>query len=70
MEGKYRPNQLGPRKWEELGKTVGIMLRMYESIFSTGKCVVLVSVFCLSKGITALLNFGVYADALTKKCRY
>ena len=37
---------------------------MCEPIFSTGKCVVLDSVFCVSKGITALLEFGVYAAAL------
>ena len=62
--------QLGKKKWEKLGKTVGLMLRMYEPIFSTGKCVVLESGFCVSKGITALLEFGVYAAALIKKRKY
>ena len=46
------------------------MLRMCEPIFSTGNCVVLDSGFCVSKGITALLEFGVYAAALTKKQKY
>ena len=46
------------------------MLRMCEPIFSTGKCVVLDSGFCVSKGITALLEFGVYAAALIKKWKY
>ena len=41
MEGKDRPTELGKKKWEELGKTVGLMLQMCESIFSTSKCVVL-----------------------------
>ena len=59
MEGKDRPTELGKKKWEDLGKTVGLMLRMCEPIFSTGKCVVLDSGFCVSKGITALLEFGV-----------
>ena len=36
------------------------MLQMCESILSTGKCVVLDSGFCVSKGITALSEFGVY----------
>ena len=45
MEGKDRPTELGKKKWEELGKTVGLMLRMCEHIFSTGKCVVLDSGF-------------------------
>ena len=46
------------------------MLRVCEPIFSTGKCVVLDSGFCVSKGITALLEFGVYAAALIKKQKY
>ena len=50
-----------------MGKTVGLMLQMCEPVFSTGKCVVIDSGFCVSKGITALLGFGVYAAALIKK---
>ena len=46
------------------------MLRMCEPIFSTGKCAVLDSGFCVSKGITALLEVGVYAAALIKKRNY
>ena len=45
MEGKDRPTELGKKKWEDLGKTVGLMLRICEPIFSTGKCVVLDSGF-------------------------
>ena len=30
VEGKERPTELGEKKWEELGKTVGLMLRMCE----------------------------------------
>ena len=70
MEGKDRPTELGNKKWEELGKTVGLMLRMCEPICSTGKCVVLDIGFCVSKGITALLEVGVYAAALIKKRKY
>ena len=70
VEGKDRPTQIVPEKWEELGKTVGLMLLMCEPIFSTGKCVFFNSGFCVSNGITALLEFGVYAAALVKKCKY
>ena len=70
VEGKDRPTELGKKKWEELGKTVGLMLRMCEPIFSTGKCVLLDSGFCVSKGITALLEVGVYAAALIKNRKY
>ena len=59
VEGKDRPTETGKKKWEDLEKTVGLMLRMYEPMFSTSKCVVLDSGFCVSKGITALLEFGV-----------
>ena len=67
MEVKDKPTQLNKNKWEELGKTVGLILLMCEPIFSTGKCVLLDSGFCVSKGITALLDFGVYYAALVKK---
>ena len=53
-----------------MGKTVGLMLQICEPIFSTGKFVVLDSGFCVSKGITALLEVGVYAAALIKKRKY
>ena len=68
--GKSRPTELGKKKWEDMGKTVGLMLQMCEPIFSTVKCVVIDSGFCVSKGITALLEVGVYAAALIKKRKY
>ena len=64
------PTQLSKKKWEELGNSVDLMLRMCKPIFSTGKCVVLDSGFCVSKGITALLEFGVYAAALINNQKY
>ena len=70
MEVKDRPTELGKKKWEDLGKTVGLMLKICDPIFSTGKCVVLDRGFCVSKGITALLEFVVYAAALIKKRKY
>ena len=70
MEGKNRPDRLGKKKWKDLGKTVCLMLQMFEPIFSTGKFVVLDSGFCVSKGITYLLEFGFYAAALIKKRKY
>ena len=70
VEGKYRPTELGKNKWEELGKTVGLMLRICEPAFSSGKCVVIDSGFFVSKGITDLLEVGVYAAALIKKRKY
>ena len=59
LEVKDRQNQLSPKKWEELGKNVGLMLQICGPIFSTVKCVVLDSGFFVSKGLTALLEIGV-----------
>ena len=46
------------------------MLQICEPIFSTGKCAVLDSGFCVSKKITAFLEFSVYDAALIKKRKY
>ena len=43
---------------------------MCEPIFSTGDFVVLDSGFCVSKGITALLDFGFCTAGLIKKRKY
>ena len=43
---------------------------MCETIFSTSKCVVLDSGFCVSKGITDLLEFDIYDPALIKERKY
>ena len=53
------------------GKCWGRLLAScYEPIFSTGKCDVLYSGFCVSKIITSLLGFGVYSAVLIKKRKY
>ena len=70
VEFKDITTQLGPKKWEDLGKTVGLMLRMREPILSTCKCVVVGSGFFVSKVVTSLLEFGVYAAVLAKKRKY
>ena len=53
MEDKDRPTQLSDKKRSELGSTVGIMLKICEQMFGTGKAVVIDSGFCVVKGITA-----------------
>ena len=47
MEGKDRPKQLGQKVNYELGKTVGLMLRMCIPIFVSREAVVLDSVICV-----------------------
>jgi hypothetical protein len=70
VEGKDRPQQRGPKEYNELGKTVGLMLRMCKPIFGAGKAVVFDSGFCVAKGIVELAARGVYGGALIKKRRY
>ena len=50
IEGKDRPSQRGAKQHQELGKAVGMMLRMFKPIFGSGKAVVFDSLFCVSKG--------------------
>ena len=54
----------------EIGKTIGIIIWMYEILFSTGKYVVMDSSFCVANKILALMLKVVYSRALIKKCRY
>jgi hypothetical protein len=71
VEGKDRPPELGqPEHNTSLGKTVGLMLRMCQSIYHSGKLVILDSGFCVLKGIIELKKVGVFASALIKKRRY
>ena len=70
VEGKYCPSQRGAKKHQELGKTVGLILRMCKHIFGSGKAVVFDSGVCVAKGIVELEYRGVYGGVLTKKRRY
>ena len=71
VEGKDRPSELGQPEFESLGgKTVGLLLRMLKSYFSTGRYVILDSGFCVLKALIELKKKGVYACALIKKRRY
>ena len=70
VEGKDRPRQLGKKQFAELGKTVGLMLRMSRPLWGTGKVVVMDSGFCVAKGLCEMYHKGVYGHALIKKRRY
>lgn len=70
VEGKDAPRERPKPPYENLGKTVGLLLRMLTPIYHTGKVVVLDSGFCVVKGIVELLKQGVFAAALIKKRRY
>ena len=51
VEGTDRPKELGQKKYSKLGRTVGMVLRMCETLYVTRKAVVMDSGFCVSRGI-------------------
>ena len=69
VEGKDSPSEIIP-KYNNQGKTVGLLLRVLEPIFTGGNVVILDSGFCVLKGIVELKKHGVYASALIKKRKY
>ena len=69
VEGKDSPSEIIP-KYNNQGKTVGLLLRVLEPIFTRGNVVILDSGFCVLKGIVELKKRGVYASALIKKRKY
>lgn len=69
VEGKDHPKEL-PEKFSEYGKTVGLLLRMLENYFGSGRYVVLDSGFCVLQGLKWLRKKGLFACALIKKRRY
>ena len=70
VEGKDRPRQLPPPKYNEYGKTTGLLLRLTDSIAHSGRVVIMDSGFCVLKALVKLASVGVYASAVIKKRRY
>lgn len=70
VEGKDTPKQALPKTFSEMGKTVGLLLRLTKPLWGSSKVVVLDSGFCVLKGIAELRKKGVFAAALVKKRRY
>ena len=69
QEGKDRPVQLGPKKFNNAGgETVGLMLRIHKPIAHCGKACTMDSGLCVSKGIVEMQEkLGVYGQGLIKK---
>ena len=67
VEGKDRPRALGQQQFDDMGSTVGLLLRMLTPIFHKGYVVILDSGFCVLKGIIELRKKGVFASALINK---
>jgi hypothetical protein len=67
VEGKDEPIQGRRKEFDELGKTVGLLLCLTKTIWGTVKVVVLDSGFCVLQGIVELKKRGVFAAVLIKK---
>ena len=72
QEGKDRPMMNGrtpryPSQFECYSVTAKLMLEMTKPIFNTGKVVTMDSGFCVTAGILAMHDNGVYGQALIKK---
>jgi len=66
VEVNICPSQLECQEFEERGKTVGLMLRMFKNLWNTGNVVTMDSGFSVSKGILAMREKGVFGQALVK----
>ena len=68
LEGKDQPTEIGKPDFEaEYGATGGLMMRMTNPLFGTGKTVVKDSGFCVIKGLVGMLSRGVYGTTVIKK---
>ena len=69
VEGKDHPPQVAER-YSELGKTTGLLMRMLQSYFTSGWCVVLDSNFCVLMALVQLKKVGMLACTVIKKRWY
>ena len=71
VEGKDMPKEVKMARNVKRGEeTIGLLLRLTRSLYSTGKVVILDSGFCVLRGLIELRKVGVFASALIKKRRY
>jgi hypothetical protein len=52
------------------GKTIGLLMRLTESIHHSGRVVIMDSGICVLKGLVKLASVGVYASAVINERRY
>ena len=67
MEGNNKLNKIPFEPRVSHGKTVGSLMIMCESLFHTGKVVVLDSCFCVLCGLVKLAKKGIFAVDVIKK---
>ena len=68
VEGKYRTTERGKPEFEaDYGATGGLIMRMKNPLFGTGKTVVMDSGFCVMRGLVGMLAHGVYGTTVINK---
>ena len=70
VEGRDRPCEHGRPEFDEIGKTLGTILRCTRPIWNCAKVVIMDSSFCVPKGLVELRKKGVFGAALIKKRKY
>ena len=70
LEGKDAMNYGPALEFSFCTKTAASLLRLCESMFSTGKVVILDRGFCALKASIPLFEYGACTSALTKKRRH
>ena len=69
VEGKDPPTRIS-KEYNDMGKTVGLFLRMTKLIHGTGNVVVMDSGFCVLQAVIEFKKVGVFSSSLIKKRRY
>ena len=71
VEGKAHPRQFGPLEFEDLGgNTLGLLMCMMKSYFSTSRYVIIYLSFFVLKWLIQFRKRGIFACAVIKKRRY
>ena len=70
VEVRDSPRERKKPEFDEIGKTVGTMLRCTRPIWNCSKVVIIDSGLCVTKGLVKLLNKVVFGAAPVKKRRY
>ena len=67
VEGKDHPRERPPGVFSSFGSTTSLLLELCQTIFYSGRIVILDSGFCVLKALIKLRSLGVYASAVIKK---
>ena len=70
VEGKGRLKELGKQKGDEIGPTVGLLMRLTKLSHAAGEVVALDSGFCVLQDAIELKKLGAFVSALIKKRRF